>query len=83
MKPHEVKQSLINPKKPFHYKWACHNLMNELFGIDRGGRKDAYRWLYQNFKTEIHFSQIHDENRLREIWEKLYAYSFKHGEQNT
>lgn len=80
MNPQEVKQSLINPKKPYHYKWACHKLMEEVFGKDKFGRASAYQWLRRNFGETIHFANINDEVRLKEIWERLYAYSFKHGQ---
>lgn len=66
----------VAPKKKGHYKSACHTLMVEIWGTGREGNSQAYTWLKNTFGQQIHFSEIDDEVRLKEIWEKLYTYSF-------
>lgn len=67
----------LNPTKKGHYKRECHRLMDEIWGDSKAGRAQAYFWLKASFGRDVHFSEIHDEKRLKEIWEKLWVKSFE------
>lgn len=67
----------VNPKHKGHYKKACHELLEEIWGSHSQGRAQAYFWLSKEFKKTVHFSEINDEDELKEIFNRLWKYSFE------
>lgn len=55
-----------------HLQKECHKLLEQVFG----DKKEAYTWLWINFKLR-HFSQLKEKDieLLRSIYEKLYIKS--------
>lgn len=58
-------------------KWECHKLMEEVFGKDKVGKRNAYAWMKKKWGKEIHFATIYSHDLLREIHEELWKLSFK------
>jgi hypothetical protein len=58
-------------------KGECHRLLDEAFGRDRGGRREAYAWLRRTFGRQVHFSEIGNERELRAICDRIYVEKFR------
>lgn len=63
------------------YKYRCHKLIDEVFGVGREGRARAYGWMKKKYGREIHFRETDDINELRRIHDELLLKSLKAASQ--
>ncbi len=65
----------------YEYKVSIHDLMDEIWGLNKAGKKKRYAWLKNQYGWEVHFSQVKDMELLRSIFNKLWLMSFKRAAQ--